>query len=77
VAIEEVVAGQVFTGRRTSLRAGSASQVFARSRTASEGKVAGHRPGGSARVGHAFKIGGGRKSPGGSIPVSLRSRFVV
>ena len=31
MAIEEVVAGQVFKGRRTSLRAGSASQVFARS----------------------------------------------
>jgi hypothetical protein len=77
VAIEEVVTEQVFTGHRTSLRAGSASQVFARSRTASEGKVAGHGPVGRASVGHAFKIGGGRKSPGGSIPVSLRSRFVV
>jgi len=44
VAIEEVVAGQVFKGRRTSLRAGSALQVFARSRTASEDKDAGHRP---------------------------------
>ena len=30
----EVVVGQVFSGRRTSLRAGSASQVFGRSRTA-------------------------------------------
>jgi hypothetical protein len=57
VAIEEVVAGQVFKGRRTSLVAGSASQVFASSRTASEDKDAGHRPGGSARVGHAFKTG--------------------
>ena len=28
MAIEEVVAGQVFTGRRTSLRAGSASQAL-------------------------------------------------
>jgi hypothetical protein len=55
VAIEEVVAGQVFRGRRTSLRAGSASQVFAGSRTASEDYDAGHRPGGSARAGHAFK----------------------
>jgi hypothetical protein len=62
VAIEEVVAGQVFTGRRTSLRAGSASQVFAGSRTASKDKDAGHRPGGSARVGHAFKIGGRAKA---------------
>src|SRR6266540_5897443 len=62
VAIEEVVAGQVFTGRRTSLRAGSASQVFARSGTASEGKDAGHGPEGSARVGHAFKIGGRAKA---------------
>jgi len=57
VAIEEVVAGQVFNGRRTSLRAGSASQVFARSRTASEDKDAGHRLGDSASVGHAFKTG--------------------
>jgi hypothetical protein len=55
VAIEEVVAGQVFKGRRTSLRAGSASQVFAGSRTASEDKDAGHRPEGRANVGHAFK----------------------
>jgi hypothetical protein len=49
VAIEEVVAGQVSQTARTSLRAGSASQVFAGSRTASEDKDAGHRPGGSAR----------------------------
>jgi hypothetical protein len=62
VAIEEVVAGQVFKGRRTSLRAGSASQVFAGSRTASEDKDAGHRPGGSGRVGHAFKTGGRAKA---------------
>ncbi len=55
VAIEEVVPGQVFTGRRTSLRAGSASQVFASSRTASEDKDAGHGPEGNASVGHAFK----------------------
>jgi hypothetical protein len=48
-------AGQVFNGRRTSLRAGSASQVFARLGTASEDKDAGHRPGDSASVGHAFK----------------------
>jgi hypothetical protein len=41
-AIEEVVARQVFKGRRTSLRAGSASQVFTRSRTAFEDKGAGH-----------------------------------
>jgi len=64
VAIEEVMTGQVFTGRRTSLRAGSASQVFARCRTASEDKDAGHRPEGNASVGHAFKIGG-RKLAGG------------
>jgi hypothetical protein len=57
VAIEEVMAGQVFTGRRTSLRVGSASQVFARLRTASEDKDAGHRAGGSTSVGHAFKTG--------------------
>ena len=50
-----MVAGQVFVGRRTSLRAGSASQVFARSRTASEDKDAGHRPEDGASVGHAFK----------------------
>jgi hypothetical protein len=56
------VAGQVFKGRRTSLRAGSASQVFAGSRTASEDKEAGHGPGGSSRVGHAFKIGGRAKA---------------
>ena len=62
VAIEEVVAGQVLKGRRTSLRAGSASQVFARSRTASEDEDAGHRPEGSASVGHAFKIGGRAKA---------------
>jgi hypothetical protein len=62
VAIEEVVTGQVLKGRRTSLRAGSASQVFAGSRTASEDKDAGHRPGGSASVGHAFKIGGRAKA---------------
>ena len=55
MAIEEVVAGQVFTGRRTSLRSGSTSQVFAGSRTASEDKDAGHRPDGGASVGHAFK----------------------
>jgi hypothetical protein len=61
VAIEEVVTGQVFKGRRTSLRAGSASQVFARSRTASEDKDAGHRPGGHVSIGHAFKIGGRAK----------------
>ena len=54
-AIEEVIAGQVFKGRRTSLRAGSASQVFARSRTASEDKHAGHGPAVRANVGHAFK----------------------
>jgi hypothetical protein len=53
--MEEVVAGQVFKGRRTSLRAGSASQVFAGSRTASEDKEAGHGPEGSGSVGHAFK----------------------
>jgi hypothetical protein len=74
VAIEEVVAGQVFKGRRTSLRAGSASQVFARSGTASEDKDAGHRPEGSASVGHAFKIGGRAKLAGGfdSRPPPLR-----
>ena len=55
VAIEEVVAGQVFKGRRTSLRAGSASQVFARSGMASGDKDADHRPEGSPNVGHAFK----------------------
>jgi hypothetical protein len=64
VAIEEVIAaGQVFIGRRTSLRAGSASQVFARSRTASEDKGAGHGPEGSASVGHAFKTGVGARAP--------------
>jgi len=57
VAIKEVVAGQVFKGGRTSLRAGSASQVFARSGTASEDKDAGHGPEGGAGVGHAFKTG--------------------
>ena len=62
MAIEEVVAGQVFKGRRTSLRAGSASQVFPRSGTASEDKDAGHRHGDSASVGHAFKIGGRAKA---------------
>ena len=56
--IEEVMAGQVFKGRRTSLPAGSASQVFARSGTASEDKNAGHGHGDSTSVGHAFKIGG-------------------
>jgi hypothetical protein len=72
VAIEEVVAGQVFKSRRTSLRTGSVSQVFARSRTASEDKDAGHRPEGRASAGHAFKIGGRAKAPAGSIPVRLR-----
>jgi hypothetical protein len=62
VTIEEVVAGQVFKGRRTSLRAGSASQVFAGSRLASEDKDAGHRAEDSASVGHAFKIGGRAKA---------------
>jgi hypothetical protein len=62
VAIEEVVAGQVFKGRRTSPRAGSASQVFARSGTASEDKDAGHRAEGTASVGHAFKISGRAKA---------------
>jgi hypothetical protein len=62
VAIEEVVVGQVFTGRRTSLRAEAASQVFARSGTASRDKDAGHRPEGQADVGHAFKIGGRAKA---------------
>ena len=57
MAIEEVVAGQVFKGRRTSLRADSASQVFARSGTAPEDKGAGHRPGGDRKAGHAFKTG--------------------
>jgi len=61
--LEEVVAGQVFTGRRTSLRAGSASQVFARLGTASGDKDAGHRPEGSASVGHAFKTGVGARAP--------------
>jgi len=51
------VAGQVFRGRRTSLRAGSASQVFAPWRMVSEDKAAGHGPEGTAGVGHAFKIG--------------------
>jgi hypothetical protein len=60
--LEEVVAGQVFNGLRTSLRAGSASQVFARSGTASEGIDAGHRPEDRASVGHAFKIGGRAKA---------------
>ena len=63
VPIGEVVAGQVFKGRRTSLRAGSALQVFARSGTASEDKDAGHRPGGSGSVGHAFKTGVGARAP--------------
>ena len=45
----------VFKGRRTNLRAGSASQVFLRSGTASEDEDAGHRPKGTADVGHAFK----------------------
>jgi len=63
VALEEVMSGQVFKGRRTSLRAGSASQVFARSRTASEDKDAGHGPEGIASVGHAFKTGVGAKAP--------------
>jgi hypothetical protein len=58
VAIEEVVTGQVFTGHRTSLCAGSASQVFSRSGTASEDKAAGHSPEGSDKAGHAFKTGG-------------------
>ena len=62
MAIEEVVAGRVFNGRRSSLRAGSASQVFARFGTASGDKDAGHRPEGSASVGHAFKTGGRAKA---------------
>ncbi len=62
MTIEEVVAGQVFTGRRTSLRAGSASEVFARSRTTSEDKDAGHGPEDSLSVGHTFKIGGRAKA---------------
>jgi hypothetical protein len=62
VPIGEVVAGQVFKGRRTSLRSGSASQVFARSRTASEDEDAVHGPEGRASVGHAFKIGGRAKA---------------
>ncbi len=55
--------GQVFTGRRTSLRAGSASQVFARSGTASVDKGAGHGPEDSASVGHAFKTDVGARAP--------------
>ena len=62
MAIEEVMTGQVFTGRRTSVRAGSASQVFARSRTVSEDKEAGHGPESCASIGHAFKIGGRAKA---------------
>ncbi len=58
VPIEEVVPPDKSSkGRRTSLRAGLASQVFARSGTASEDKDAGHGPEGSASVGHAFKTG--------------------
>ncbi len=49
------MAGQVFRGRRTSLRAGSASQVFAPWRMVSEDKAAGYGPEGTAGVGHAFK----------------------
>jgi hypothetical protein len=56
-------AGQVFIGRRTGLRVRSASQVFAVSRTASEDKDAGRGPGGSSRVGHAFKTGVGARAP--------------
>jgi hypothetical protein len=65
VAIEEVVAGQVFKGRRTSLPAGSASQVFARFGMASGDKDAGQRPERGASVGHAFRTGVGRELPGG------------
>jgi hypothetical protein len=63
VAIREVMAGQVFAGRRTSLRAGSASQVFARTGTASGDKDAGHKPEGSTSVGHAFKTVWGDENP--------------
>ncbi len=62
MAIEEVI-------RRTSLQRSpdkSSSRigltVFARSGTASEHKDAGHRSGGRASVGHAFKIGGRAKA---------------
>jgi hypothetical protein len=56
--------------KSSSLRAGSASQVFAGSRTAYEDKDAGHRPGGSASVGHAFKTHLPHKSS-----MSVRARW--
>jgi hypothetical protein len=65
VAIEEVVVGQVFKGRRTSLRAGSASQVFARSRTVSEDKDAGHGSEAAQASDMPSKSVGGRKLAGG------------
>jgi hypothetical protein len=65
VTIEEVLTGQVLKSRRTSLRAGSVSQVFSRSRAAPEDKETGHKAEGSASVGHAFKTGVGRELPGG------------
>jgi hypothetical protein len=43
--------------RRTSLRAESSSQVFTGSRTASEDKSPGHKPGGNGKAGPTFKTG--------------------
>ena len=63
VLIKEVMPDKSFTGRRTSLRAGSASQVFARSGTAPEDEGAGHRPGGDRKAEHAFKTGVGARAP--------------
>jgi hypothetical protein len=65
VAIEEMVAGQVFPGRRRSLRARSASPVFARSGTASEDKDAGHGPNTARASDMPSKSVGGRKLAGG------------
>jgi hypothetical protein len=73
VAIEGVVAGQVFKGRRTSLRAGSASQVFSHSgtaRLATKTLVSGLKAG--ERRTSLQNRWAGESSPAGSIPVRLR-----
>jgi hypothetical protein len=75
VAIEGVVAGQVFKGRRTSLRAGSASQVFSHSgtaRLATKTLVSGLKAG--ERRTCLQNRWAGESSPAGSIPVRLRYR---
>jgi hypothetical protein len=77
VLVEEVVPGQVFTNRRTSLRAESSSQVLLGSRTVPGDKVPGHGAEGRKSMGPAFKPVCRRELAGGfdSRPPPRRERF--